>query len=372
MYDKLVQLHSVLKSISEADETLQILSQFNSPSGIYLANQIAANGSTSSTSTSPLMSTLELPSNYWTFLNQAVMVKPYLLFNEKLTVLLRSTSAQANLGYRAAKSFSTYMSTDSPRSRYQVATIYLSRFLSSWSSLSLSKTSHIAWIFGNGPEASPTGICLLHLNWETESLMSLNFRFFAASLKECDLVVAVFKEKLGTVEYVNRHSPQEPIRPIYLCQKQVESFLIFYTPLELANTEYPTNLNQLFRTNQSPAHLYLAHQSWVWFSDIDVEEENVLESLIEFCFITFYNARVAEGFLRSAETSGSVTFYKECPLPDQDCLMSVQYIILYEPNCKFLCTQVWTESIQTGPKSHSIEFFTNLYERVIVMVLIVG
>ena len=361
LYDKLIKLHAVLKSIAEADETLQILSQFSSPSAIFLANQFSTS-TTASAISGRSMDMIDLPNNYWQFLNQAVLLKPYLLSKERLNLLLRSTSTQANLGARAAKAFKP-INNDNPRSRYQVATIYLSRFLSSWASFSLSKTTHVCWIT-HPDSVSPTGLCLLHLNWETESLMTLDFLFFSASLNERNSILNAFKDNLSVVEHINRHAPEKPIRPIYLCKHNVDIFLVFYTPEESLGSEYPAAIEKIFKPNYTLARHYLVHESYVWFADISSTDDAAMSALVESCFIKLYNSRIADGFLRSSESPGSVTFYKEVALMDQE--VTIQYILLYDPDTCFLCTEVWVDPIRIKNENYSKTCFQELFSKVAI------
>jgi hypothetical protein len=340
IYGKLVRLHSVLRSISEADETLQILCQFNSPSAMLLSKQLVG-----TMVASELVNEVELPSNYWHFLNQAIMMKPWMLESKKMTVLLRSTSLQTNLGARAFKSFKI----SSDRTRYQVATIYLSRFLSSWTSFSLSKTTYFRWLY-DGVAAQPTGFCLVQVMFETESLMTITARFFGRCNEEREEIFHRFRGELGALEHVNRHTPSEGIKPIFICVKPIEKFIIYYSV---------EGGGEGFKANSSPARSYLWNKSWNWFGDI-VKDSSV-EVLLDNAFITLYNLRVMEGYLRLAEGPGTVTFYKEIEIDSGEegvfggMVCSVQYVILYDPPRFLLRSELWMEPVRHHRKNCRID-----------------
>ncbi|KAJ3355780.1 KICSTOR complex protein szt2, partial [Kappamyces sp. JEL0680] len=339
VYSKLVRLHNVLKNISDADETLQILSQFNSPSAVLLSRQLSGENSYSASATEGA----DLPSNYWNFLNQAIIVKPWILETTKMIVLLRSTSLQTNLGVRAAKSIKP--NSEPIRTRYQVATIYLSRFLAAWASFTLSKTTYFKWLHRDGIDQSPTGFCHLQILFETESLMTLTLRFFSTTAEERASVFETFQSELRGLEHVNRHGPPESVKPLCICNKAADRSLVFYTHLESLADAEDYSIDP-FKPNSTPARSYLWHKTSIWFEDL--ASGKAVESILENSFITLYNLRVSEGYLRAAEGPGTVTFYKELPIamPDHPSFCMIQYIILYDPLRRFLRSEIWLEPVR--------------------------
>ena len=354
LYKKLIRLHNVLKNLSEADETLQILCQFNVASAIQLSNEIA--GSTTTVVPSPIVDkSIELPSNYWHYLNQAILVKPWLLDLEKIVIVLKSTSTQTNLGARALNALKPSNNTDSHRARYQVSTIYLSRFLNSWASFSISKTAHLKWLFGSGAGEKPIGFCLMQLLWETESLMSLNLRFFGASAEERRRISERFKADLIELEQINRSGYQRTVKPIVICEKPLDTFLVYYTPLE--STLHDNIGLETFKPNETLARSYLLKKSWVWFSDVCDYKDDILVSILDAGYIHLYNGRISEDYSRAAEGPGCVTFYKEIVLADSHQTIAVQYVLLFNLETKFLSSELWIEPLKNLEKDEYLADF---------------
>jgi hypothetical protein len=352
LYEKLGQLHELLKSITESDETLQILGQFNSPSALLLAKKISGEVDRQTES-------LDLPSNYWQYLNQVLLIKESLLDNWSCSLMLRSTSSQGNLGLRAAQIIMGRQEMN--RAGYQVATIYLSKFLNAWGSFSLSKTTYIRWV-GLGTGLQPVGFCLIQITWETESLMNVSLRFYGCELEEQRSIIREFHEGVHSIRHTLRNTTSM-IEPLILCAKPANSLMVGYTPIfdtfsDFENfRNHPDPRNLLFIANASLSRQILRNKSWVWFSDIKCRSAEILSGLIEMAFVLLYNSRNHEGFLRISESSGCISFYKEYQY-DSDDLFVVQYVILWSPTTNFLMTEVWIEPVRgSNPKE------MNFYDR---------
>jgi hypothetical protein len=361
LYQKLGQLHEILKAITETDETLQILLQSNSPAAVMLAKQI--NGE-------PIAKnqTVDLPSNYWQYLNQVLLIKQNLLDSWSRNVMLRSTSSQVNLGQRAVQNyFGTQDSTN--RTRYQVATIYLSKFLNSWASFALSKTNYVRWVYAS-EESTPVGFCLLQIAWETESLMNVTLRFHGCSLEDETELIEEFQQGIYSIRHTLRNS-SSMIEPLLICSKPANSLMVGYSAVN--NEEVPDDFrdlddpaNSLFVGNGSFARQLLQHHSWVWFADITTNPEDVVSKLIESSFVALYNSRNHEGYLRISESAGAITFYKEVEY-DSTIAFVVQYVLLWNPKKDFLMTEVWVEPLRGGKNPKDLDYFAlisqELYEK---------
>ncbi|KAI8902954.1 hypothetical protein BC833DRAFT_4336 [Globomyces pollinis-pini] len=362
LHDKLAHLHSVLKQVSESDETLQIISDFNSEGGLELADHIIA-GSSGPTYPS------SLPTNYWQYLSHTISVKPHLLDTWKSTLILRSTSSQTNFGDRAAR---TLFSNPEVNRRYQVATIYLSRFLTSWASFSITKTSYMKWIYSPvQPDAIPIGFCSLHLKFETESFMKIHLRFFACPFEQKQSIIEDFTKGLEGIHHVNR-TAATLMKPMYMCKKPIDTLIISYIMNEESEDEDQPSI--YFQPNITFARFFLRHFRWNWFLDIqNIEtldtQPSPISRIMKASFISIYNARVKEGFLRVFESAGSVTFYKEVLLRntlETPVWCGVQYIILWHPKAKILISELWVEPIRGSEQSidESQEYFSEIEDQI--------
>jgi hypothetical protein len=248
------------------------------------------------------------------------------------SLTLQSTSTTINIGKRA----STYVlnTTDGNRPRYQVTTKLLSKFLISWATFSLGKTTHIKFVEKNG---SITGFCILHLTWETESLMIISLRFFNVDFQVKDTIIRSFKSGLNSIEHSSKHTTVYPIKSY---MKPVQLLLISYTPqplkLILNWNQNRDPFNLFFVPQEVAARFFLRHHAWIWFADLKAPT-NEIRSLLLNAFISLYNSKIQDGYLRIFEAPGTVTFYKE----HDKC--ATQYVLLWNPTNNFLMTEIWIE-----------------------------
>jgi hypothetical protein len=302
----------------------------------------------------------DLPSNYWQYLNQAICIKESILDSWTTTFSLRSTSAQSNLGDRAVKFLQ--VRGEGNRPRYQVATIYLSKFFAKWPTFSLGKTTHIRFVTSDENDI-PTGFCILHIKWETESLLVSNLRFFSCSHQEKCEIIKNFQDSVNSIKHELRFN-LEWINPIEICQKPIERLLIAYSPFgedlipEWALKSDP--LSVFFVPQQSPSRNFLKRQSWIWFSDIkSLETSESLKTFQQNCFVALYNSKVNQGYLRIFEAPGTITFYKERIIgysEQKPIFSSHQYVILWNQLNNFFQTEIWIEpsNISNSPTSETI------------------
>ncbi|KAJ3275156.1 hypothetical protein HDV01_001295 [Terramyces sp. JEL0728] len=267
-------------------------------------------------------------------------------------------------GERAAKSLFT--NTEVNRTRYQVASMFLSRYLLSWADITLTRYSHAKWVYDE--THTPSGYCLLNISWQTESLMIIVLQFFSCTMEEKLQIIHNFKRDLMSLQHINRTN-QVSMYPIYPSIKPSDGLLICYSPMEDGLITQPGTddiVSELFRPNVSPARTFLRNIRWVWFSDLNHNENHkvlAFNRIFESSFILLYNSKSNDGFLRLAETPGTVTFYKEIEISKNE-YCSVQYIILWNPDNYLLATELWVEPNREVNEQILKEYFVTYSKQV--------
>ncbi|KAH6584712.1 hypothetical protein BASA60_000852 [Batrachochytrium salamandrivorans] len=413
-HEKLLQLDTFIKGIAEADEATKIFSAFNSKQILAQAFPGGRSGeflySAARNSVPQYHSVPDLPSNYWQYLSQALLARPASLDEWKCALILRSTATQRNHG-RSSICNSTEI-PDASKARRQVATIYLSQFLTSWTSLILGKATYAKFVFETIGSEIPTGFCFIHLSWETESLVVLSMYTFSIGASMRRALTAELTECLGNIQHVSR-SNDTSIKPVVVCQKPAHKLLVRYEqrqrpPSSPTQSMSPRDVNdRQHRSDSSPmsslrastdlqsmdqlglttnqsfesafrlvtalSRPYLRLRRWVWFADIDVSlpiQATVLRRVQERAFQLIHHSKIADHFLLVAESPGCMTYYREIDITsgggaNRTC--AVQFVLLWNPDALLFITELWVEPLILALDGHvsGEETYSEYYEKII-------
>ena len=370
-HEVLNQLLDYLKEISETDESLRVLSAFNSKE--ILSVSVPSRGDARALRPAAQSYIQDLPSNYWPFLSQTVHARPWLVSDWKYSVLLMSTSSSKQ-GNKFLKLLNDG-SQETSKARRQVALIYLSQFLSSWSTITITKTSFMRFIFDFADATVPSGFCFINLVYQTECLMILNLRMFNVDVSQQRKLIQDLKSGIADIEHTARLS-ETSMHPIINCEKPLHELLVRYelnkTPAPYSESSFPGGLitpdlatpQQYHKPNNynvfSDAFRILTPEGrnlqrlrrWVWFQDLNerIFDSAIMNRIFQIAFEVIYNTRTDDGFAPISESVGCITLYREVSVTttgnvNRSC--SVQFILLCNPEKRNFTTELWMEPIAT-------------------------